>query len=92
MAMRRVAFTFALTALTAAFANPAAAETAVDLELVLAVDVSRSMDPDEQALQRDGYIAAITHPDVVAAIGSGARHRMSNGPGRSCRAWWWTGG
>jgi hypothetical protein len=77
MAMRRVAFTFALTALTAAFANPAAAETAVDLELVLAVDVSRSMDPDEQALQRDGYIEAITHPDVVAAIGSGARHRIA---------------
>ena len=50
---------------------PAFAETSVDLELVLAVDVSRSMDLDEQHLQRDGYVAALQHPDVVDAIRSG---------------------
>ncbi|HEV8391216.1 MAG TPA: DUF1194 domain-containing protein [Dongiaceae bacterium] len=50
-----------------------AADTPVDLELVLAVDVSRSMDIDEQKLQRDGYVAALTHPEVVAAITQG-RH------------------
>jgi hypothetical protein len=77
MAMRRNAFVLALAALAAAFSNPASADTAVDLELILAVDVSRSMDPDEQALQRDGYIAAITHPDVIAAIGGGARGRIA---------------
>ena len=33
-----------------------AAATAVDAELVIAVDVSNSMDPEEQALQREGYI------------------------------------
>jgi hypothetical protein len=54
-----------------------AAEMAVDLELILAVDVSRSMDPDEQQLQRDGYIAAITDPDVIAAIGRGANGRIA---------------
>jgi hypothetical protein len=32
----------------------------VDVELVIAVDVSYSMDPDEQALQREGYILALT--------------------------------
>jgi hypothetical protein len=77
MAMRRYAFSLALAALAAALSNPASADTAVDLELILAVDVSRSMDPDEQALQRDGYMEAITHPDVIAAIGSGARHRIA---------------
>lgn len=43
----------------------------VDLELVLAVDVSRSMDIDEQLLQREGYISAIQHPDVISAIKQG---------------------
>jgi hypothetical protein len=37
-----------------------AAAIPVDVELVLAVDVSYSMDPEEQALQREGYIAGIT--------------------------------
>jgi hypothetical protein len=49
----------------------AAADVEVDLELVLAVDVSRSMDFDEQRLQRDGYIAAFNHPEVIQAITSG---------------------
>jgi hypothetical protein len=56
---------------------PASAETAVDLELVLAVDVSRSMDLDEQHLQRDGYVAALQHPDVVDAIRSGPLGRIA---------------
>ena len=37
-----------------------AVETNVDVELVIAVDVSYSMDPDEQALQREGYITGLT--------------------------------
>ncbi|SON54698.1 hypothetical protein HDIA_1157 [Hartmannibacter diazotrophicus] len=58
--------------MTSLFSAPAdAAETEVDLELVLAVDVSRSMDYDEQMLQRQGYIEAITNPDVVGAIRQG---------------------
>ena len=36
----------------------AAENVTVDLELVLAVDISLSMDEDEQRLQRDGYTAA----------------------------------
>ena len=61
-----------------ALASPAIAqETDVDLELVLAVDVSRSMDPDEQQLQKDGYIAALRHPEVLAAIRSGFLGRIA---------------
>ncbi|WP_270939258.1 DUF1194 domain-containing protein [Falsiroseomonas oryzae] len=44
----------------------------VDLLLVLAADVSRSMGEAEIALQRDGYAAALQHPMVVEAIRSGA--------------------
>ena len=42
----------------------------VDLELVLAVDISGSVDGFEGQQQRDGYIAAMTHPSVIAAIRS----------------------
>ena len=49
-------------------AAPAAAEVAVDLELVLAVDISGSVDQTEARQQRDGYIDAIRHPAVVQAI------------------------
>ncbi|SHK14120.1 Protein of unknown function [Roseomonas rosea] len=52
-------------------AAPARAEGAVDLLLVLAVDVSRSIDDDEARLQREGYRSAITDPRVLEAIRSG---------------------
>ena len=45
-----------------------AAERAVELELVLAADISGSMDLEEAALQRRGYVRAFRHPDVIAAI------------------------
>jgi hypothetical protein len=50
----------------------AAAPPEVDLALVLAVDVSRSMDLSEQRLQRDGYVEAFRHQEVIRAIQSGA--------------------
>ncbi len=40
----------------------------VDLELVLAVDVSSSVDEEEYQLQMRGVAAAFRHPDVIAAI------------------------
>ena len=49
----------------------------VDLELVLAVDVSRSMDQDEQRLQRDGYVAAFRDAQVQKAISSGPNGRIA---------------
>lgn len=54
-----------------------AKDNEVDLELVLAVDVSRSMDIDEQLLQREGYISAIQHPDVISAIKQGLIGRIA---------------
>ena len=42
----------------------------VDLELVLLADASGSIDQDEITFQRQGYAAAITHPDVLYAISS----------------------
>lgn len=44
---------------------------AVDMLLVLAVDVSRSVTDDEAVLQRDGYRGAMTDPAVLAAITNG---------------------
>ena len=53
--------------------GPAEAAQAVDVALVLAADVSRSIDDEEFALQRRGYSAAISDPRVLEAIQSG-RH------------------
>lgn len=59
------------------WAQAAAAEVPVDLELVLAVDVSGSVDPEEARLQRQGYIDAIAHPQVVEAITAGPMGRIA---------------
>jgi hypothetical protein len=50
---------------------------AVDVELVLAVDVSYSMDPDEQALQREGYIAGITSREFMQALRGGMHGKVA---------------
>ena len=50
---------------------------AVDLQLVIAVDVSASMDRDEYLLQRNGYVAAISHDDFIRAILSGDNRRIA---------------
>lgn len=57
--------------------SPAAADLPVDVELVLAVDVSQSMDPGELALQRTGYVAALQHPAVLQAIQGGIYGRVA---------------
>lgn len=59
------------------FAAGSAGSAEVDLELVIAVDVSGSMDAEEFALQREGYVAAIRHPDFVGAIRAGAHRRIA---------------
>ena len=64
---------FAAATVTALLVLPAAARAqATDLLLVLAADVSRSIDESEFALQRKGYAAAVTDPRVLAAIRGGA--------------------
>ena len=49
----------------------------VDLELILAVDVSGSIDPDEARMQREGYIAAFSSPQVIDAIRHGFHGRIA---------------
>jgi len=73
---RRLFACLALAAASLAPAAPAGAE-AVDLALVLAVDVSRSMDFGEQQIQRDGYVAAFRNKEVLDAIASGFRGRIA---------------
>jgi hypothetical protein len=60
----------ALLALALSLPASAGAET-VDLQLILAADVSRSVDNEEFQLQREGYAAALTDPRVLKAIQSG---------------------
>jgi hypothetical protein len=55
----------------------AQAETEVDLALVLAVDVSLSMEPDEHELQRQGFIDAFRSPEVHGAIRKGMLGRIA---------------
>ncbi|MBI3453135.1 MAG: DUF1194 domain-containing protein [Rhodospirillales bacterium] len=54
----------------------AVAET-VDLELVLAVDVSRSIDDEEFTLQRQGYARAFAHPAVIRAIQANPQRKIA---------------
>lgn len=49
----------------------------VDVALVLAVDVSASMEPEEFQLQRSGYVEAIRHADFVRAVLDGANGRVA---------------
>ena len=57
--------------------KPPAATTNVDVELVIAVDVSYSMDPDEQALQREGYITGLTSPEFLNALHQGMHGKIA---------------
>ena len=68
----------ALAALLAvALAAQAQAAERVDLLLVLAADVSRSMDDPKFRLQRSGYIEALTNTRVLDAIQSGTHRRIA---------------
>ena len=49
----------------------------VDVELVLAVDISYSMDPEEQALQREGYVQALTSQEFLRALREGANGKIA---------------
>jgi hypothetical protein len=66
-----------LLALLSVLVTPARAAEEVDLLLVLAADVSRSVDQPKFQLQRDGYAAAISDPRVLNAIASGPHRRIA---------------
>lgn len=54
-----------------------AANLPVDLELVIAVDVSASMDREEYLIQRAGYVAAIRDPEFIESVLSGDFGRIA---------------
>jgi hypothetical protein len=72
---------FALAAFAAPnpphFADKIANAIPVDVELVIAVDVSYSMDPEEQALQREGYVQALTSREFMQALREGATGKIA---------------
>ena len=67
----------ALAALLSLLPAVACAAEEVDLLLVLASDVSRSVDHPKFLLQREGYAAAISDPHVLDAIKSGPHQRIA---------------
>ncbi|MCS6921636.1 MAG: DUF1194 domain-containing protein, partial [Elioraea sp.] len=75
MAVSRRGLVAGVSAVSALQALPRRARASekipVDVALVLAVDVSRSIDEDEARLQRQGYRNAMVDPRVVNAIRSG---------------------
>ena len=69
-ALKAMLFVAAALAISIAPRGATAAEE-VDLALVIAVDISFSMDPEEQALQREGFVEAFRSPIVHDAIRKG---------------------
>ncbi len=76
--MRRVVRLLALVvSIALSAAQPLRAGEPVDLLLVLAADVSRSIDSAKFQLQREGYAAAISDPRVLNAIKSGMHSKIA---------------
>jgi len=67
----RAVLTAAVIAAILCFVAPTVRAETVDVALVFAADVSRSIDDDEFKLQRQGYAAAVTNPRVLQAIAAG---------------------
>jgi hypothetical protein len=63
--------------LVASLAGPVLAEPAVDLQLVLDVDASGSVNQTRFRLQQQGYAAAFRNPQVLKAIMSGAEQAIA---------------
>jgi hypothetical protein len=75
--MTRFARLLVLAASLLVFGTPLRAQEPVDLLLVLASDVSRSVDTRKFQLQREGYAAALSNPKVIDAIRSGPHGRIA---------------
>jgi len=71
------AFLFCLALVWPTQNGAEASERVVDLELVLAADISGSMDQEEATLQRVGFVSALRHPDVIATITRGRLGRIA---------------
>jgi hypothetical protein len=74
---RRLIIAAAVSLVPGLGSNSAWALMPVDLELVLAIDVSGSVDFEEAALQRDGYVQAINSAAFAKAVASGVLGRIA---------------
>ena len=75
--MDSMAICGSVLALTLAASAGLAAPEQVDLKLVLAVDVSGSINDEELRVERDGTADAFLNPDVIKAIQSGALGKIA---------------
>lgn len=75
--MMRHVLAAAVLLLAAACAAPVAAQSQVDLQLVLAVDASGSVNEERFELQKQGYAAAFRNPRVLQAIRAGPRQSIA---------------
>ena len=75
--MVRHRYAAALLLASLLFLPGAKTQKAVDLELALGIDVSRSVDFIEGKLQREGYIQAFRDPEVIRAIRHGILGRIA---------------
>src|SRR5512140_2696801 len=75
--LRLVKGILALVAVRLVSTQPVLAAEHVDLLLVLASDVSRSVDHPKFLLQREGYAAAIADREVMDAVKSGPHQRIA---------------
>ncbi|TWF58305.1 DUF1194 domain-containing protein [Neorhizobium alkalisoli] len=72
--------TLAMLMSLSAAGGPMVAQAAtgeVDVELVLAVDTSRSMDYEEVRIQREGYVEALKHKEFIDAVKTGLNGRIA---------------
>lgn len=93
--LSRAASSLAAAALLCCAFGPAAAQQLVDLELLLAIDTSSSINDEEYRLQIDGLAAAFRDPAVAAAIEAGGNRgiavavvQWAEGPGQSLVVPW----
>ncbi|WP_086998149.1 DUF1194 domain-containing protein [Rhizobium sullae] len=70
-----LAVLMSLSGAAATMAQAAGGE--VDVELVLAVDTSRSMDYEEIRIQREGYVEALKHKEFIDAVKNGPIGRVA---------------
>jgi hypothetical protein len=75
--MMRLRLCAIVVAVLAGLGGAAKAAEVADLLLVLAADVSRSVDHQKFQLQREGYAAALSDPRVIEAIRSGPHGRIA---------------
>lgn len=77
VALATMAVSAAASAAVYRFSDTRADAVPVDVELVIAVDVSYSMDPEEQKLQREGYVRALTSREFLTAVREGAHGKVA---------------